>query len=131
MPYTVFSITRGHASYFRLKLEHEILHCQILNVIRLSLGKLLVNLWQVVKRTNYPTNTSTNGVVGRPWVFGSCVRSPPSTIIFFSDFPHVEVEKYSPRVSPGNETAWILKGPPVNRADLLSRRFRGGECYKA
>ena len=43
-------------------------------VIRLSLGKLLVNLLQVVKQTttvvvlregDYPTNTLTNGVVGR------------------------------------------------------------------
>ena len=39
------------------------------NVIRLSLGKLWVNLWQVVKRTNTPLNTLTNGVVDRPWVF--------------------------------------------------------------
>ena len=34
-------------------------------------------------------------------------------------------------VPPGNETAWILTGPPVYPAVLLSRRFRGGECYKA
>ena len=35
-----------------------------------------------------------------------------------------------PPVSPGNETAWILTGPrPVYPADLLSRRFRGGEYY--
>ena len=31
-----------------------------------------------------------------PWVFGSWVRSPPPTIIKFSDFPNVELEKYSP-----------------------------------
>ena len=98
--------------------------------IRLSFGKLLVNLLQVVKRTNTPLITLTNGVVGRPWVFGSWVRSPSSTIINFSDFPHVELEKYS-LVSPGNETAWILKGPPVYPADLLSRRFRREECCKA
>ena len=43
-------------------------------VIRLSLGKLLVNLLQVVKRTNTPTNFLTKGVVGRTmgfWVVGS------------------------------------------------------------
>ena len=28
-------------------------------------------------------------------------------------------------VYPGNETAWMLTGPPVYPADLLSRRFRG------
>ena len=31
------------------------------SVIRLSLGKLLVNLWQVVKRTNTPLKSLTNG----------------------------------------------------------------------
>ena len=68
---------------------------EVRNVIRLSLGKLLVNQLKVVKRTNTPLNSLTNGVVGRPWVFGSWVRSPPSTIIInFSDFPHVELEKY-------------------------------------
>ena len=43
-------------------------------VIRLSLGKLLVNLLQVVKRTKTPLITLTNGVVGRTmgfWVVGS------------------------------------------------------------
>ena len=34
-------------------------------------------------------------------------------------------------VYPGNEIAWILTGLPVYPADLLSRRFRGEECYKA
>ena len=60
------------------------------------MGKLSVNQLQVVKRTNTPLITLTNGVVDRPWVFGSWVRSPPSTIINFSDLPHVELEKYSP-----------------------------------
>ena len=41
----------------------------LLGVIRLSLGKLWVNLVQVVKRTNTPLITLTNGVVDRPWVF--------------------------------------------------------------
>ena len=58
------------------------------------MGELLVNLLQVVKRTNTPLISLTNGVVDRPWVFGSWVRSPPSTILNFSDFPHVELGKY-------------------------------------
>ena len=45
--------------------------------------------------------------------------------------PHVELEKILYLVYSGNETAWTLTGPPVSPADLLSRRFRGGECYKA
>ena len=46
-------------------------------IIRLSLGKLLlVNLLQVVKRTNTPLITLTNGAVDRPWVFGSWVQIP-------------------------------------------------------
>ena len=49
------------------------------SVIRLSLGKILVNLWQLVKRTNTPLIPQQNSVVDRPWVFGSWVRSPPST----------------------------------------------------
>ena len=67
-------------------------------VIRLSLGKLVVNLLQVVKRTNTPlipsqmaSSLQTMGC----WVVGS---SPTSTIEeTFSDYPHVELEKYSPR----------------------------------
>ena len=64
--------------------------------IRLSLGKLLVKLLQVVKRTNTPLKSSTNGVIDRPWALGSWLRSPQSTIINFSDFHHVELEQYSP-----------------------------------
>ena len=33
-------------------------------------------------------------------------------------------------VYPGNETAWILTGPPVYPADLVSRRFRGKSVVK-
>ena len=64
-------------------------------VIRLSLGKLLVNQLQVVKLTNTSLITLTNGVVGRTmgfWVVGSI---PTSTIINFFRFPHGELEKYS------------------------------------
>ena len=57
------------------------------------MGKQLVNLLQVVKRTN----SFTNGVVDRQWVFGSWVRTPLSTTTNVYDFPHVELEKYSPR----------------------------------
>ena len=35
-------------------------------VMRLTLGRRLVNLWPVAQRTN----AFTNGVVGRPWVVG-------------------------------------------------------------
>ena len=59
-------------------------------------SKLSVNQLQVGKRTNTPLKSLSNGVVDISWVFGSWVRSPPSTIINFSDFPHVELEKYSP-----------------------------------
>ena len=65
--------------------------------VRLSLGKLLVNLFQVVKRI-YTTNSLTNGVVDRPLVFGSWVRIPPSTIIyFFQTFPMSNLKWYPPR----------------------------------
>ena len=87
----------------------------------------------MVKRTNTALITLTNSVVDRPWVFwvvGSNPTMHGNTWYTFSDFPHVELEKHSP-VTPGNETASILKGPPVYPADLLSRRFRGGECYEA
>ena len=67
-------------------------------VIRLSLGKLLVNLLQVVKRTNTQLITLTNGVVDRPWVFGSWVRSPPSTIMNFSDFPMSNLKNTLPGI---------------------------------
>ena len=39
-------------------------------------GLSLVNLLQLVKRTNTPL--IPNGVVGRPWVFGSWVQVPHS-----------------------------------------------------
>ena len=61
--------------------------------------------------------------------FGSWVRVPHAPNNYFSDFPRVELEKIPCPVYTGNETAWILTGPPVYPADLLSRRFRGGECY--
>ena len=104
---------------------------RIANVIRLSLGKLLVNQLQVVKRTNTPLNSLTNIVVGRTWVFGSWVRSPPSTIISFSEFPHVELEKYSPWYPQEMKRLGYSQRSAVYPADLLSRRFRAGECYKA
>ena len=67
-------------------------------VIRLSLEKILVHLLQVVKRTNTPLTAY------KKWrrrqddgFFGSWVQIPLSTIKPFSDFPRVELEKYSPR----------------------------------
>ena len=57
----------------------------------LSLGILLVNHLQVIKQTNTALNTSTNGVVGRAWVFLVVGSNPTSTTMKrFSDFPHVE-----------------------------------------
>ena len=43
----------------------------------------------------------------------------------------VEKETKKRKEDKGNEIAWILTGLPVYPADLLSRRFRGEECYKA
>ena len=68
-------------------------------VIRLSLGKLLVNLLQVVKRTNTPLNTLTNGVVDRPWVFW--VVGSISTIrnnILFQIFPMSNLKNILPGI---------------------------------
>ena len=64
-------------------------------VIRLSLGKLWVNQLQVVKRTNTPLKSLTNGVVGRTmgfWVVGSIPTIHNNKLFRFS---HVELEKYS------------------------------------
>ena len=38
----------------------------------------------------------------------------------FSDFPHVELEKYSPQTTQEMERLGLLTGPPVYPADLLS-----------
>ena len=84
-------------------------HHYFSSVIRLSLGKLLVNLLQVVKRTNTPLISLTNGVVDRPWVCGSWVRSPHRMIHhnkLFQIFPWRTWKILSP-VYPGNETAWV------------------------
>ena len=64
-------------------------------VIRLSLGKLVVNFLQVVKRTNTPLiykkmASTDHGFLGRGF------ESHHSQQYFFSDFPHVELEKYYP-----------------------------------
>ena len=63
-----------------------------------------------------------------PCFCGSGVRTPPSTIQTFSRLSPCKIFSL---VSPGNETACMLTGPPVYPTDLLSRRFRGGECSKA
>ena len=53
-------------------------------------------------------------------------------MLTFSDFPHVELEKYSPwHPQEMKLLAYIDRSAPVYPADLLSRRFRGKECYKA
>ena len=48
--------------------------------------------------------------------------------IFLQTFPISKLKSTLAPVYPGNETAWILAGPPVDPADLVSRRFiRGGK----
>ena len=66
-------------------------------VIRLSLGKLLGYFWQVVERTNTPIVTSQMASSTDHGFIGSWVRFPPSIVLNVYDFPHVELEKYSPR----------------------------------
>ena len=73
-------------------------------VVRLSLGKLLVNLLRVVKRTNTPPIPSQMASSARPWFFsGRGFSSPTHPSPYnkpFQTFPdrcHVELEKYSPR----------------------------------
>ena len=53
---------RCHSSTYRT--QHMMGRCYTV-----SLGKLLVDLWQVVKGTNTPLIILANGVVDRPWVF--------------------------------------------------------------
>ena len=67
----------------------------IADVIRLSLGKLPVNLLQVVKRTNTLLRSLTNGVVDRPWVFWVVGSIPTIHNNKLFRFSHVELEKYS------------------------------------
>ena len=71
--------------------------------------------------------TLINGVVDRPWVVWVVGSNSTSTIIkLFQAFSHVELEKYSPPVYPGNETAWM-----IDRSARISGRpaispFQGG-----
>ena len=130
------SESRKHPIYWVHKVKHEstTTYCSRRSkcVIRLSLGK--VNWLTFCKWSNglIPTNSLTNGVVGRTMAFsGSCVRIPPSTIINFFRLSPCRTWKVLSPASPGNETAWILTRPPLYLADLPSRRFGGGECYKA
>ena len=44
---------------------------------------------------------------------------------------HVELEKYSPRYAQEMKRLGYSQRSAVYPADLLSRRFRGRECYKA
>ena len=84
-------------------------------VIRVSLGKLSVNQLQVVKRTNTPLKSLTNGVVDRLGVFWVVGSSPTSTIINFFRLSPCRTWKILSPVCPGKETAWILTGPPYIR----------------
>ena len=77
------------------------------SVIRLSLGKLLVNLLQVVKQINTSLITLTNGVVDRPWVFWVVGSITTSTIINFFRLSSCRTWKILSPVSPENEKSWI------------------------
>ena len=57
------------------------------------------------------------------WVVGSVPTIHNNKL--FQTFPESNLKNTLPRVSPGNETAWILTGPPEYPADQLSRRLRG------
>ena len=110
-----------HAAWYIILARHV--------VTRLSSGEqLLVNLLQVVKRTNTPLiPAQMASTTGRGFLGARGFESHHPPIINLSRLSHVELEKYSlSSVSPGNETAWILTRPPVHPADLLSRRFKGG-----
>ena len=96
------------------------------------MGKLsLVNVLQVVKRTNAPLTPQQMASSAGPWVFWVVGLNPTiHNNKLFQTLPMSNLKKNSP-VSPGNETAWMLTDLPVYPADLISRRFRGEECCKA
>ena len=99
------------------------------HVIRLSLGRRLVNLLPVAQRTN----AFTNGVVDRPWVVSREFESRVHRERFLkkSEFPHVK--------NLINHSPWV----PRYCEELRSRHVRphtktknpavqkGGHCYKA
>ena len=66
-------------------------------IIRLSLGKLLVNLPQVVKRTNTPLAPQQTGSLAGPLFFWVVGLNPTIHHRLFQTFHNVELEKYSPR----------------------------------
>ena len=107
-------------------------------VIRLSSGKLLVNLLQVVKRTinNTPLiiinkwrRRQTMGFLGRG--FKSHIHHNK----LFSDFAQVELDEYFPRYTQEVKRLGytiVLIGPrPYTRPTCCPVVSGGGECYKA
>ena len=99
-----------------------------------SLGKLLVNLLEVVERTNTPTNNlnkwrrrQEHFFLDR-W-FESHIRHHTK---LFQTLPMSNLKRTLPGTSkyPGNETPWILAGSLVYPADLLSRRFKGASVLR-
>ena len=100
------------------------------SVIRLSLGRRLVNILPVPQRTN----AFTNGVVGRTmgrWSWVRISRAPWKRFLKKSEYPHVK--------NLINHSLWV----PRDCKELRSRQVRphtktknpavqsGGECYKA
>ena len=95
------------------------------------MGKPLVILLQVVKRTNTPLKP-INRRRRQTMFFGVVGSSPTSTIIKFSDFPNVELDKYSPWYTQEmKRLGYIDRSARISGRRAISRRFRGAECYKA
>ena len=96
-------------------------------VKRLSFSRPLVRLFTRCQTDIIPSlygSALTDGVVDTPWVYGSWVRISPAT-------SSIKRSRLPLSVIPRNRTAWIFTRPPLYSADLLSRRFRGKEYYKA
>ena len=94
-------------------------------VIWLSLGKLLVNLLQVVKRTNTPLIPQQMASSAGHGFFGSWVQIPRPPYKLFRTFRMSNL-KNTLLVYPGNETSWI-----IDRSAGISGRpaippFQGG-----
>ena len=86
--------TYAHDSWMLLLFLTHVNPC----VIKLRLGKLLVNLLQVVKRTNTPLIPQQMASTAGPWFFRVVGSNTTSCIIkLFQAFSHVELEKCFPR----------------------------------
>ena len=97
------------------------------SILRLSLGKLLVNHLQEVRRTNTPL--IPNKCRRRKTMF--FLRRGFESHIYhkklFQNFPMSNLKYIFPYMSPGNETAQILAGSPCisDRPSIPPRFFWG------